>query len=86
MGLKKRQLIPGAEPTIQALPEANYSEVKNGPIQSANDKVSEVAGRTEKSSSSKIRGQQSKYKIDLQETFRKLNNYSFISSPKTPFS
>ena len=66
MGLKKRQLIPGAEPTIQALPEANYSEVKNGPIQSANDKVSEVARRTEKSSSSKIRGQQSKYKIDLQ--------------------
>ena len=28
MGLKKRKLILGAEPTIQALPEANYSEVK----------------------------------------------------------
>ena len=31
MGLKKRQLILGAEPTIQALPEANYSEVKTDP-------------------------------------------------------
>ena len=48
MGLKKRQLILGAEQTIQALPEANYSEVKNGPIQSANDEDLEVGGRTEK--------------------------------------
>ena len=48
MGLKKRQLILGAEPTIQALSEANYSEVKNGPIQLANDEDLEVGGRTEK--------------------------------------
>ena len=60
MGLKKRQLILSAEPTLQALPEANYSVVRSGPIPSVNDGDLEVAGRTEKLSSSKLRGQQSK--------------------------
>ncbi|CAH3139008.1 unnamed protein product [Pocillopora meandrina] len=38
----------GAVPTIQAPPEANYSEDEKQPIQSAGDEDSEVADQTEK--------------------------------------
>ena len=49
MGLKmKKQLLPSAIPMIQALPEANDSEVKKRPIQSADGEDSEVADRTDK--------------------------------------
>ena len=44
----KKKLLPSAVPTIQALPEANNSEVKRGPIQSADGEDSEVADRTDK--------------------------------------
>ena len=47
--------LPVAVPTIQTLPEANYSEVWKRPLQSV------------QLSSSKVRGQQRKYKIDLHE-------------------
>ncbi|CAH3131032.1 unnamed protein product [Pocillopora meandrina] len=40
--------LPGAVPTIQASPEANYSEDEKQPIQSADDEDSEVADQTEK--------------------------------------
>ena len=51
MGLKKqKQLLPGAVPTIQALPEANSSEVKKRPIPSADSDDLKVADRTEKRS------------------------------------
>ena len=46
MGLRmKKQLLPSAIPMIQALLEANDSEVKKRPIQSADGKDSEVADR-----------------------------------------
>ena len=49
MGLKKqKQLLLGAVPTIQALPEANSSEVKKRPIPSADSDDLKVADRTEK--------------------------------------
>ena len=49
MGLKKqKQLLPGAVPTIQALPEANSSKVKKRPIPSADSDDLKVADRTEK--------------------------------------
>ena len=49
MGLKmKKQLLPSAIPMIQALPEANDSEVKKRPIKSADGEDSEVADRTDK--------------------------------------
>ena len=49
MGLKKQKhRLPGAVPTIQALPEANSSEVKKGPLQSADSQDLKVADRTEK--------------------------------------
>ena len=61
MGLKMhKQLLPSAVQTIQALPEANDSEVKRGP---ADGEDSEVADRTDKKPrrSEKVRGHQSKY-------------------------
>ena len=49
MGLKKqKQLLPGAVPKIQALPEGNSSEVKKRPIPSADSDDLKVADRTEK--------------------------------------
>ena len=49
MGLKKQKhRLPGAVPTIQALPEANSSEVKKGHVQSADSQDLKVADRTEK--------------------------------------
>ena len=49
MGLKKqKKLLLGAVPTIQALPEANSSEVKKRPIPSADSDDLKVADRTEK--------------------------------------
>ena len=49
MGLnKQKQLLPGVVPKIQALPEANSSEVKKRPIPSADSDDLKVADRTEK--------------------------------------
>ena len=43
-----KQLLPGAVPTIQALPKVNSSEVKKRPIPSADSDDLKVADRTEK--------------------------------------
>ena len=41
-------LLPGAVPTIQALPETNSSEVKKRPMQSADSEDPEAADLTKK--------------------------------------
>ena len=83
MGLTKQyKLLLSAVTTIQALSEANDSEVKTGPIQSADD-VSEL--RNDREATSKLRGQQST-KLIYMQTLRILNIYRFIGSIKTPFS
>ena len=49
MGLKmKKQLLPSAVTMIQALPEANNSEVKRDPYSRQTARISEVADCTDK--------------------------------------
>ena len=72
-----KQLLPGAVPTIQALPKVNSSEVKKRPIPSADSDDLKVADRTEKRSRSralqKLKVNRVSTKSIYVETLRKIN-------------
>ena len=90
MGLKKRNhLLPGAVPTIHALPEANLSEGKKRPIADSEEaEISDRMGKKQRRSRAlqklEVNRVSKKFKLLYFQILRMIQNKSIYCPPKNP--